>query len=261
MLGLFLPCLLAAILAWIGFRAERELAQSARLISHTLEVQRQLQALRGFILQAESAQRAYLLTNREIYLETYKASVERLPKEVASLRRLTADNRLQQSNLAALDPDLTAKLAFMEETIASEGRGDAAGALTLVNTDRGKGAMEAILTRLDKMEKEETRLLAAREEHLVARSQFSSAFLVGLVALNLLFAATMLALFHRLSRIQGLVTVCAWSRTVEYEGAWVSFEEYLRRRFHLDTSHGISPAEAEKALRTASPRGAQTRAS
>jgi len=49
-------------------------------------------------------------------------------------------------------------------------------------------------------------------------------------------------------RVQTLVTVCAWSRTVEYEGEWISFEQYLLRRFNVNTSHGISPAEAEKAF-------------
>jgi hypothetical protein len=46
----------------------------------------------------------------------------------------------------------------------------------------------------------------------------------------------------------GLVTVCAWSRTIEYQGQWISFEEYLRRRFNIETSHGISPAEAKRLL-------------
>jgi len=49
-------------------------------------------------------------------------------------------------------------------------------------------------------------------------------------------------------RVAGLVRMCAWSRTLEYRGEWISFEEYLKRRFNLDTSHGISPAEAEKAF-------------
>lgn len=47
-------------------------------------------------------------------------------------------------------------------------------------------------------------------------------------------------------KMSGLVRMCAWSRTVEYEGRWISFEEYLKLRFNLDTSHGMSPAEAEK---------------
>jgi hypothetical protein len=54
-------------------------------------------------------------------------------------------------------------------------------------------------------------------------------------------------------RVQSLVTVCAWSRTVEYEGEWISFEKYLLRRFNVNTSHGISPAEAEKAFGTKAP--------
>lgn len=49
-------------------------------------------------------------------------------------------------------------------------------------------------------------------------------------------------------RVEELVTVCAWSRTIEYDGDWVSFEEYLQRRFGIRTSHGISPAEAAKLL-------------
>jgi hypothetical protein len=47
-------------------------------------------------------------------------------------------------------------------------------------------------------------------------------------------------------RVDTLVTICAWSRTVEYQGEWISFEEYLLRRFNVNTSHGISPAEKEK---------------
>jgi hypothetical protein len=47
-------------------------------------------------------------------------------------------------------------------------------------------------------------------------------------------------------RVSGLLTVCAWSHTVKYEGEWISFEQYLKRRFNIDTTHGISPAEAEK---------------
>jgi hypothetical protein len=47
-------------------------------------------------------------------------------------------------------------------------------------------------------------------------------------------------------RVDSLVTICAWSHTVEYQGEWISFEEYLLRRFNVNTSHGISPAEKEK---------------
>ena len=49
-------------------------------------------------------------------------------------------------------------------------------------------------------------------------------------------------------RVAGFVTMCAWSRTIEYEGEWITFEQYLERRFDVQTTHGISPAERRKAL-------------
>jgi hypothetical protein len=47
-------------------------------------------------------------------------------------------------------------------------------------------------------------------------------------------------------RVDELVKMCAWSRTVEYQGEWLSFEEYLKRRFQLDTTHGIAPEQSER---------------
>jgi hypothetical protein len=38
------------------------------------------------------------------------------------------------------------------------------------------------------------------------------------------------------------VTLCAWTRTVRYEGEWISVESYLARRYGIVTSHGMSPA-------------------
>ncbi len=52
------------------------------------------------------------------------------------------------------------------------------------------------------------------------------------------------------SRVTELAHICAWSRTVEYEGEWISFEQYLERRFHQKTTHGISPTEAARMLAT-----------
>jgi len=47
-------------------------------------------------------------------------------------------------------------------------------------------------------------------------------------------------------RVDDLVRMCAWSRTVEYQGEWLSFEDYLKRRFNLDTTHGIAPEHRER---------------
>ena len=43
-----------------------------------------------------------------------------------------------------------------------------------------------------------------------------------------------------------MVTLCAWTRTIRYEQEWISVEEYLRRRYGVGTSHGISPLAMEQ---------------
>ena len=69
----------------------------------------------------------------------------------------------------------------------------------------------------------------------------------------LVLLAYLVARVARLTRelqkqVDHYVTICAWSKTVEYQGEWISFEEYLGRRFNVVITHGISPAEAERAL-------------
>jgi hypothetical protein len=63
-----------------------------------------------------------------------------------------------------------------------------------------------------------------------------------------------------LRRLQPLVTVCAWSKTVEDRGEWVTFEEYLHRRFDLRVTHGLSPEQVAKLMRCAGLHNSQRRA-
>lgn len=36
------------------------------------------------------------------------------------------------------------------------------------------------------------------------------------------------------------VTICAWTGSVLWRGSWVSIERYLRERFGVEVTHGIS---------------------
>ena len=80
-------------------------------------------------------------------------------------------------------------------------------------------------------------------------------FLIRVIVL--LFLAILVSRVARQSqelkkRLETFVKVCAWSKTVEYDGEWISFEEYLQRRFNVKTSHGISPVEYEKIIKSIS---------
>ena len=54
-------------------------------------------------------------------------------------------------------------------------------------------------------------------------------------------------------RLKEFVTFCAWTGRVQWQGRWVSVEQFLDERFGLNVSHGISD-EAIAMLRRTLPR-------
>jgi CHASE3 domain sensor protein len=250
-IGLLVPCLLISVPALFAYRVQSQLFTSFHWVSHTIEVQRQLSRLLSLLADAETGARGFLLSSRPEYLAPYRSAVVQIPAEAAQIHTLTADNPVQQEQLRQLDPLLATKLDILSQTVALQERGGRQAALDLFGTHRGAETMDAIRQRLALMEQEESRLLIIRQDTLASQSRFGTGLATSLVVLSMVFALVILMLARRLARLQHLVTMCAWSRTVEYEGEWLSFEDYLQRRFNLSTSHGISPAEAEKAFGSA----------
>jgi hypothetical protein len=50
-----------------------------------------------------------------------------------------------------------------------------------------------------------------------------------------------------------LVTLCVWTRTIQYDGEWLTFEEHRRRRIDWETPPGIRPNQAGKILAAENP--------
>ncbi len=54
--------------------------------------------------------------------------------------------------------------------------------------------------------------------------------------------------------LENLITVSAWSRKIQVDGEWVSFEEFLTDRLGVSITHGIDPDTAEEIHREMDPR-------
>src|SRR5436190_1302604 len=82
----FLLLIFSAFLAiWLSSKQDA----AGGWVRHTLEVQKRLTLVRSLITEAESAQRGYLLTGREDYLQPYQAAASRLISELDGLERAT----------------------------------------------------------------------------------------------------------------------------------------------------------------------------
>jgi len=70
------------------------LEQSLGWVAHTREVREHLNAAVSALLDAETAQRGYLLTRETSYAEQFAAARARIPAELESIRMLTAGSRV-----------------------------------------------------------------------------------------------------------------------------------------------------------------------
>jgi hypothetical protein len=71
---------------------------------------------------------------------------------------------------------------------------------------------------------------------------------VGMAIIEIFLVAGIVLLVVRLTRLEQLITVCAWSHRLLYEGQWVSLERYLEQRFGVRASEGITTEQAAKIM-------------
>ena len=134
----------------------------------------------------------------------------------------------------------------LERIAAGKTNSPDAWAITL--TEQGKDTLDKIGQVLFQMREEEGYWLNMRQqraENNAITSEVTSVVLIGAVALALLF---IVIIRLRLERLQRVVTICAWTGLVYYEGQWIRMDEYLQRRFGLTVSHGLSKEASAKVI-------------
>jgi CHASE3 domain sensor protein len=117
---------------------------------------------------AETGQRGFLLTGNERYLEPYRTALAVIPARLDRIRELTRGDAGQQARLTELSGRLDDKLAELKETIELRRTRGLEAALAVVNSDRGKAAMDAIRTKLANIQDEEVSLRDKRVQEMSA---------------------------------------------------------------------------------------------
>jgi CHASE3 domain sensor protein len=247
--GISVPVLLLIMVDWLQWQSVREYLSAREWATHSRVVMLNLESFLSCMNNAETGQRGYLLTHRESYLEPYNNALTCNPNELQTLRQLTADNLVQQKNLDRLEPLVNAKFAELAQTVALEKNSDHMGALKIVLNDSGKNAMDQIRAILGDMHTVERDLLQQREEAYQRSARVNSELSSLVIAIGIGFVIIVFLLLLRLERMHEMIKICAWSKLIEYEGEWLTIEDYLTRRFHAEITHGMSDVEAKKMLR------------
>ncbi|WP_051713263.1 hybrid sensor histidine kinase/response regulator [Spirillospora albida] len=164
--------LLAALMVIAGSSYLRigALLEARAPVENSYEVLDRVAQLRINLMHAEQGQRGYLITGDDLYLEPYDRALADIKLHMARLEDLTRGTPSQWGSLAALRGPVDAKLGELAETIHLRYAEGFAAAQKVVRTDRGAREMTRIQTLLDRMRREEQRLLAARQRDSAARA-------------------------------------------------------------------------------------------
>jgi CheY-like chemotaxis protein/CHASE3 domain sensor protein len=165
-------------IAALATRATDRQAAAAALVTRTLRVRGHIESVLSSLKDAETGQRGYLLTGEDAYLEPFERSAS-MTAELKTLSDLTADNPLQRERLAEIEPLVREKLAELRETIELRRAGNAAAALAMVRTGRGRALMDRLRAELQAMVDNEERQLEARSAEWHETLAHSTALTLG----------------------------------------------------------------------------------
>src|SRR5207249_5383408 len=151
-----------------------------------------LELLLAAATDSETAERGYVITGDESYLEPYREAGAVIDGQTRRLRELTADNRAQQQRLDSVAALVTERLAILRAGIELRKDQGFAAAQAQIVAGKGKQFHDRIRRLIGQMEDTETSLLKEREQ-LTRRSSTIAEWVIigggvlacGLVALAL----------------------------------------------------------------------------
>jgi len=225
----------AAVSLFIVRTVDNQLAD----ISATHEVRRQAQELMLALVDAETGQRGYLLTNIDSYLDPYNRAAKSIDTIYANLVELAGSKEAQRARLDELKPSLDAKLAEMARTVELAASGDTAAAMAVLSSNEGKALMDRIRETLRVFIAEEDATLVERNGQMNDYRQ-----LLVLAILAALGSAAILA-FALFTRAQRQVSELAKRESLLIEQN-EELEAHIRART-VEVEEARGRAERERA--------------
>lgn len=186
--ALFFAALVFVAIGIGVFVGARRFTADARLVAHTHQVISRIDEIQSMVLDAESAERSYLLTGSQAYLIDYQLSVERLPLQLTSLTKSVADNPDQTHNARQLQVLVERRLGQIQHVVDIYDR---------QGLEAARAAINQTAFRTTSAIREQVRVMIAEERSLLveraASSRRSADLLLGLAFAGIPFGLAIVA--------------------------------------------------------------------
>ena len=188
---IFLLCLAIAAIGVALLQAASAAREAREQVRQTGEALTALRQTMRLVLDAETGQRGFLLTDDKRYLEPFERGRRELAGAIDGIAdAVGADAAESQARAVTRIRRLTtAKLEELSRTVQLARDGRMADALAIVRTDEGQSLMEQIRAHITSLEQDETRILATALAHAETVEGRTPPIVGGLVLATLALAA------------------------------------------------------------------------
>ena len=167
----------------------RRVEEADGWVSHTHEVLETLQGILTSLRDAESAERGFIITGNDHYLEPFAEDRSEVSRLVARLSELTLDNPAQRERIAGMRPFIDEELGLLERGIALRRSSGFDAAKAVVLSGEANRLTAALRTRAAAMDAEEQTLLNDRGRSSAAATRTAKVTnVLGVVASLVLLA-------------------------------------------------------------------------
>jgi PAS domain S-box-containing protein len=175
--GFALACLI--VVAVVSYLSIVRLSENTARVEHTHEVLSNLDLLLAAATDSETAERGYVITGDESYLEPYRQAAAVVDDHIKRLRALMTDNRAQEQRLDSVVALVTERLDNLRTVIDLRKNQGFTAAQAEILTGKGKQFHDRIRRIVAQMEDAETSVLKEREYRTHRSSNMAQAVAIG----------------------------------------------------------------------------------
>ena len=156
------PAILVALIGALTYERSQLVLADVREVERCHEAIEASASLLTRVIDAETGQRAYLLTGDETFLDPYKGSRTDIERSLAALSGLVRDDPTQMARLDTVEHLVTERFALLDSSIVQRRAGRLNSATNSVSLLRGKEKMDQLRSAVARLQLRERSLLSRR---------------------------------------------------------------------------------------------------
>ena len=120
LLGFSVSILILLLSSIASLISINNLLDSAEKVNHSKALSAEINDILTTMIDAETGQRGFLLTNDELFLEPYNGAFNKINTSIANVKQLCKDNTVQLANITTLDEMVKGRFFLLAELISQK---------------------------------------------------------------------------------------------------------------------------------------------